>query len=57
VTVVSARRTSAPATVAAPESQIMQCEKCDAYVAVLIFADNAWTPDVLKRTFSTFSSS
>lgn len=30
------------------ESQIMQCEKCDAYVAVLIFADNAWTPDVLE---------
>jgi hypothetical protein len=30
------------------ESQIMQCEECGAYVAVLIFADNAWTPDVLE---------
>ena len=30
------------------ESQIMLCEECGAYVAVLIFADNAWTPDVLE---------
>lgn len=29
-------------------SQIMQCAKCDAYVAMLIFADNAWTPDRLE---------
>jgi hypothetical protein len=30
------------------KSQIMQCEKCDAYVALLIFADNAWSPDRLE---------
>ena len=30
------------------KSQIMQCVKCDAYVAMLIFADNAWTPDCLE---------
>ena len=30
------------------KSQIMQCAKCDAYVAMLIFADNAWTPDRLE---------
>lgn len=30
------------------ESRIMQCVKCDAYVAMLIFADNAWTPDCLE---------
>ena len=30
------------------KSQIMQCEKCDAYVAMLIFADNALTPDRLE---------
>jgi hypothetical protein len=26
------------------KSQIMQCSKCGAYVAMLIFADNAFTP-------------
>ncbi len=30
------------------ESKIMQCEKCDAYVAMLVCADNAWTPDRLE---------
>jgi hypothetical protein len=30
------------------KSQIMQCEKCDAYVALLIFVDNAWSPDRLE---------
>ena len=39
------------------ESQIMQCEKCDAYVAVLIFADNAWTPDVLEDYARMMNSS
>jgi hypothetical protein len=30
------------------KSQIMQCVKCEAYVAMLIFADNALTPDRLE---------
>jgi hypothetical protein len=30
------------------ESQIIQCEKCDAYVAMLIFAENAKSPDRLE---------
>jgi hypothetical protein len=30
------------------KSQIMQCVKCDAYVAMLVFADNALTPDRLE---------
>jgi hypothetical protein len=30
------------------ESQIIQCEKCDAYVAMLIFAENARSPDRLE---------
>lgn len=30
------------------ESKIMQCEKCDAYVAMLIFAEDARTPDRLE---------
>ncbi len=30
------------------KSQIMQCVKCDAYVAMLIFADDALTPDRLE---------
>jgi len=29
-------------------SKLMQCEKCGAYVATLIFPDNAWTPDRLE---------
>ncbi len=30
------------------ESQILQCERCDACVAMLIFADKAWSPDRLE---------
>ncbi len=30
------------------KNQIMQCINCDAYVAMLIFADNALTPDRLE---------
>jgi hypothetical protein len=30
------------------KSQVMQCVKCGAHVAMLIFADNAWTPDHLE---------
>ncbi len=30
------------------KSQIMQCVKCDAHIAMLIFADNAWTLDRLE---------